>query len=203
MKIERIGDFLAIKDNQNQIEYLVPTSRVFLHKHPLKEDYILLSDSSKTSIKDSIQLKATDVDWVGIHYVNKPSRGILFIYLTMLLDENRAILKTKNSIDGYLLEMTTEQIYAVDVDDLIEERIHIFNAYAAANPILSIEGLPSQNTTFRITNGGLWGLFLENENEENIFVYKTKRYTRYQLNIGKTVEVFFDTTTGIFTITDL
>jgi len=176
MKIERIGDFLAIKDNQNQIEYLVPTSRVFLHKHPLKEDYILLSDSSKTSIKDSIQLKATDVDWVGIHYVNKPSRGILFIYLTMLLDENRA---------------------------LIEERIHIFNAYAAANPILSIEGLPSQNTTFRITNGGLWGLFLENENEENIFVYKTKRYTRYQLNIGKTVEVFFDTTTGIFTITDL
>jgi hypothetical protein len=203
MKIERIGDFLALKDNQNQIEHLVPMSRVFVHKHPLKEDYILLSDTSKTSIKDSIQLKATDVDRVGIHYVNKPSRGILFIYLTMLLDESRAILNTQNTIDGYLLEMTTEQIHTVDVDDLIEERTHIFNAYDAANPTLSIQGLPSENTTFRITNGGLWGLFLENENQGNIFVHKTKLYTRYQLNIGKTVEVSFDTTTGIFTITDL
>jgi len=203
MKIERLGNFLALKDNQNEIKHLIPASRIFLHKHPLKEDYILLSDSSKTSIKDAILLKAKDVNRVGIRYVDNPSRGILFIYLTMLLDESRAILNTQNSIDGYLLEMTTEQIYTVDVDDLIEERTHIFNAYDAANPILSIQGLPSENTTFRVTNGGLWGLFLENENQGNIFVYKTKLYTRYQLNIGKTVEVSFDTATGIFTITDI
>lgn len=203
MKIERIGDFLALKDNQNEIKHLVPTSRIFLHKHPLKEDYILLSDSSKTSIKDAIHLKSRDVDRVGIRYVDNPSRGILFIYLTILLDKSRAILNTQNSVDGYLLEITSEKTTIVDVDDLIEEPIHFFNSYDAANPVLSIQGLPSENSTFRVTNGGLWGLFLENENQESIFVYKGNKYVRYQVGIGKTIEVSFDKTTGIFTMIDL
>lgn len=203
MKIERLGNFLAIKDNQNELKHLVPFNRIFVHKHPLKKDYLLISDRSKPSIKDAIQIKASDVDRIGKRYINKLHRGILFIYLALFLDESRAFIGTPNSVDGYLVEITDLKTIILDVDDLVEEPVHAFTAYDGQDPTIIVQGLPEQSTTFRITNGGLWGLFLENEEEENAFIYNGNQYTRYQIRFGRTVEVDFDVETGLFTITDI
>lgn len=203
MKIERIGDFLAIKDNLDELKHIVPFYRIFVHKHPLKKDYLLISDRSKPSVKDAIHIKASDVDRIGKRYINKLHRGILFIYLALFLDESRAFIGTPNSVDGYIVEIIDLKTTYLDVDDLVEEPVHTFNAYDGQDPKIIVQGLPEQSTTFRITNGGLWGLFLENEEVENAFIYNGTQYNRYQIRFGRTVEVAFDVETGLFTIIDI
>jgi hypothetical protein len=203
MRIEKTGDYLVIKDNYNQVKHFTPYKGIFVHKHPVDANFILLSDSSKKSVKDSIRIRVSDVEKVGTHLVRNASRAILLIYVSILLDPTKSILDTHNSVDGHLLMNANSDEFPLAYGDISNEPTHVFNSYDASGVVLLLEDTPEDSFSFRITNGGLWNIWLKDANEESIISYTGNLAIQQQIAVGKTVQIDFDIDTGIFTITDL
>lgn len=203
MRIELMGDFIALKDYKNELEHILPNRGIFIHNHPLKEDVLLLSDRSKKSVKDAIAIQASQVVQVGQYRPQKPSRAILWLYLSMLLDPSKNLLKTITYVEGHRLEFTTNQEYYIDAEELAEEPRHFFCANEHSHSFFMLEELPSENVRFRMTNGSTWSFFLRDANESNSIKYKGNVAPRQQIETGKTIEVSFDAQTEIYTITDI
>lgn len=203
MKIETIGDFLAIKDNQNEVKHLVPKNRIFVHKHPIDNGCILFSDRSKKSVKDAIRIRVSDLTKIGLYVVDKPSRAIALIYISILLDPTKSILNTYSTLDGYLLMNGNSDEFPLEYDDISNEPIHVFNSYDLSPAVLLIEGAASKSFTYRITNGALFNATLRNDANGAVFSYLGVVNTEYLIAVGKTIEVDFDINTGIHTITNL
>jgi hypothetical protein len=203
MRIEKTGDYLVIKDNYNQVKHFTPYKGIFVHKHPVDANFILLSDRSKKSVKDSIRIKVSDVKKVGTHLVHNASRAILLIYVSILLDPTKSILDTHNSVDGHLLMNANSDEFPLAYGDISNEPTHVFNSYDASGVVLLLEDTPDESFSFRITNGGLSNLWLKDISGESIISYTGNTAIQQQISVGKTVRVDFDIDTGIFTITDL
>jgi len=205
MRIEKTGDYLVIKDNQNQVKHITPYNGVFIHRHSFDNNFILLSDRSKKSVKDAIRIKVSDVDKVGSHWVRNPSRGILMLYLSMLLDPSKSILDTETSVDNHRLLNTNSSEYQLEYEAISDEPTHIFNSYDAGQTTLLFVGQPEESFSFRITNGGFGELWVKDADEESLFNYTFTGSPAIQQKIptGKTVQVNYDVETNIYTMTDI
>ncbi len=203
MRIETTGDFLAIKDNQLEVKHLIPKKGIFVHKHPIDNDFILLSDRSKKSIKDAIRVRVSQLDKVGNYLVYNASRAIALIYLSILLDPTKSILNSPNKVDGHWLMNANSDEFPLAYGDISNQPTHIFNSYDASGAVLLLEDAPDDSFSFRITNGSLWHVWLKNVDDENIFVYKGRTDTQQQISVGRTVQVDYDINTNLYTITDL
>lgn len=203
MRIEKTGDYLVIKDNDNQVKHFAPYKGIFVHKHPVDANFILLSDRSKKSVKDAIRIRVSDVEKVGMHLVRNASRAILLIYLSILLDPTKSILDTHNSVDGHLLMNANADEFPLEYGEISNEPTHIFNAYDTSGAVFLLLDAPDDSFSFRITNGGLWNMWLKDANEESIISYTGNTGIQQQIAVGKTVQIDFDINTGIYTITDL
>jgi hypothetical protein len=203
MRIEKTGDYLVLKDNQNQVKNIVPYKGIFVHKHPVNSNFILLSDRSKKSIKDAIRVRVSDVDKVGAHTVRNASRGVLMLYLSILLDPNKSILDTENYVDGHLLMNANADEFPLEYGEISNEPTHIFNSYDTSGAVLLLLDSPDDSFSFRITNGGLWNMWLKDANEESIISYTGNTGIQQQIAVGKTVNVDYDINTNLYTITDI
>lgn len=203
MRIEKTGDYLVIKDNQKQVRNILPYKGIFVHKHPVDSNFVLLSDRSKKSVKDAIRIKVSDVDKVGTHLVRNANRSVLMIYLSILLDPTKSILDTENYIDGHLIMNANSDEFPLAYGDISSDLTHVFNSYDTSGAVLVIEDSPDDSFSFRITNGGLWSLWLKNADGENIFSYTGNVSTQQSIAVGKTVNVDYDVNTNLYTITDI
>lgn len=203
MRIEKTGDYLTIKDNQNQVKHIVPYKGIFVHKHPVNSNFVLLSDRSKKSVKDAIRIKVSDVDKVGDHWVRNASRGVLMLYLSNLLDPSKSILDTEIYVDGHLIVNANADEFPLAVGEIANEPTHIFNSFDTSGAVLLVLDAPDNSFSFRITNGGLWNAWIKNADEESIFVYKGRTNIQQQISVGRTVQVNYDINTNLYTITDL
>lgn len=203
MRIEKTGDYLVIKDNDNQVKHFTPYKGIFVHKHPIDANFILLSDRSKKSVKDAIRVRVSDVEKVGTHLVRNASRAILLIYVSILLDPTKSILDTANSVDGHLLMNANADEFPLEYGEISNEPTHLFNSYDTSGAVFLLLDTPDDNFSFRITNGGLWNMWLKDANEESTISYTGNTGIQQQIAVGKTVSVDFDIDTGIYTITDL
>jgi hypothetical protein len=203
MRIERIGENLAVKDNQNRIKHITPYNGIFVHKHPFDSNFVLLSDRSKKSVKDAIKIKVSDVDKVGLHWVRNASRDILMIFLSNLLDDTKSILDTESYLDSHLLMNANADEFPLEYGEISNDPTHVFNSYDTSGAVLLLVDAPDDSFNFRITNGGLWGLWLKEGNEESIMTYTGNVNFQHVIAVGKTVSVSYDINTNLYTIVDI
>lgn len=205
MRIEKTGDYLVIKDNSNQVKHIAPYKGIFVHKHPCDDNFILLSDRSKKSVKDAIRIRVSDVDKVGNHWVRNASRGVLLLYVSILLDPTKSILNTENYVDGHRILNANVSEFPVEYEAIANEPTHVFNSYDAGHATLLFVEQPEESFSFRITNGGLGELWVKDADEESLFNYSFTGSPAIQQQIptGKTLQVHYDVETNIYTMTDI
>lgn len=205
MKIEQTGDYLVIKNNRNEIKHLTPVKGIFIHQHPFDNNFILLSDRSKKSVKDAIRIKVSDVEKVGTHLVHNASRAILLIYLSVLLDPTKSLLDTENYANGHLLMNANADEFPLEYGEISNEPTHVFNSYDASGATLLFVEQPDESFSFRITNGGLWGLWIKDADEESLinYTFTGNPAIQQQIPAGRTVQVNYDVETNIYTLTDI
>jgi len=203
MHIEAMGDFLMVKDAQNELLHLLPKG-IFVHQHPLAADSILLADiSNGTSIKDAIEVNARRLSRVGDLVAKQPSRSLAMVYLSLLLDSSAAVFDNNLVVNGYSVVDANSDSVTLEGATLVEEQPHYFNRYGAAAVTFGIDDYPFESTTFRMTNATSIAMKLKDNSLVDTIVYGGAPASEQSIYAGQSVEVTYEEGTGLFTITDL
>jgi len=202
MKIDQIGDYLALKNKDYQIIHLLPLKGLFIFRHPWKNNHVLLSNRSKKSIKDAIQINTKDLNQIGNRYLVYNDADLTMICLSLLLDPSKAILNSHTFLGDHTLVNLDDSHYIIGASDITDDKLHFVNDRKGSGNILSIEEAPYSDTVFRITNLSLSPLKVQDEQEEAQFMYNGQQNNHQYIYAGKTVEVVFKESTGMYTITD-